>query len=264
MKRESFLKSNRGQGSIEYIMLLLIVVMISLGALYQLNTAFADYAENYFGEYLACLLETGELPNLGAPNGTTCDSEFEPFDLASGRRRIMPNTQGSGEVPPTETVNIQAQVTVQGGGRRSRRPPRLQSRGPSRVAGAVPEAKEKQEVGAAKKKTEFRTPSVRQRSFSNTRVGVSKIPTRLTASVSPLEKDEGQLKEKNAKDVDDGSSGRDKKLRIKKKTKAEVPEESEPFTFTKFIKYLLIIGIIIAIVVFLGGQILQFTKDSGE
>lgn len=60
-----------GQGVIEYILVLTITVFLIGTFLYQFSTAFRKYANNFFGEYVACLLETGELPAKPRANART-------------------------------------------------------------------------------------------------------------------------------------------------------------------------------------------------
>jgi hypothetical protein len=72
--------SEAGQGTIEYILLLMVSLMIILGILYQFSTAFRAYTEAFFDGYIACLLETGELPG-----SAECEAEFKSFNLADGK-----------------------------------------------------------------------------------------------------------------------------------------------------------------------------------
>lgn len=77
MKRIKKRQCQNGQAIIEYILILVVVVSLILGLGYQFNSAFRAYVTNYFGNYLACLLETGELPVLGANSGGgTCSAQF--------------------------------------------------------------------------------------------------------------------------------------------------------------------------------------------
>ncbi|MBX7231349.1 MAG: hypothetical protein K1X29_04595 [Bdellovibrionales bacterium] len=87
-----------GQGVIEYILLLVIALLIVLGVVYQFNDAFRVWANNYFGEYLACLLETGELPTIGGSGGSlsSCNSQFKEFSLADGRPYLTSMGSGGG------------------------------------------------------------------------------------------------------------------------------------------------------------------------
>lgn len=98
MKRRPTIRSESGQAIIEYILVLVVVVGVVLGAAYQFNSAFRTYVTNYFGAYVACLLETGELPVLGAPNGgAICDTQFRPrFDLANGQPLLSGGGGGGG------------------------------------------------------------------------------------------------------------------------------------------------------------------------
>lgn len=85
-----------GQAVVEYILVLVIVVSIILGILFQFNDAFKNFLQSYFGDYLACLLETGELPTLGdGSGGGECQANFAGFSVASGKP-LKPPTPGGG------------------------------------------------------------------------------------------------------------------------------------------------------------------------
>src|SRR5262245_37470345 len=86
MKGQSqILRSRKGQGTVEYL-LVLSVVLILLGMLRQFNESFRSFVQNYYENYLTCLMETGELPSLGNSNSESeCDAEFQPFTFAAGR-----------------------------------------------------------------------------------------------------------------------------------------------------------------------------------
>lgn len=82
------LKNQSGQGVIEYILVLVVTVGIILGVIYQINDAFRVWASNYFGEYLTCLLETGELPSLSSGEEGICNQQFAEFSISNGRPLI--------------------------------------------------------------------------------------------------------------------------------------------------------------------------------
>ena len=94
----------RGQGTLEYILLLFVVVALALFLKFGFFDSFGSFAQNYFGEYLQCLLETGELPRFGelasdsvkrmenAQGRNICNTSFVPFTLRYGR----PPSLGSG------------------------------------------------------------------------------------------------------------------------------------------------------------------------
>jgi hypothetical protein len=79
-RRSGLLGQESGQGTIEYILLLVISVIVILGLLYQFNRAFKDYTIAYFGNYISCLLEVGELPGAVA-----CESDIATFDFKSAK-----------------------------------------------------------------------------------------------------------------------------------------------------------------------------------
>jgi hypothetical protein len=92
------LHSQAGQGLVEYILVLVVTVAIILGGVYQFNTAFQVWAHSYFGDYLACLLETGELPSMGGPpsKASICGALFKEFSLKDGRPLLAKGSGGKG------------------------------------------------------------------------------------------------------------------------------------------------------------------------
>ncbi len=91
-KRSSALNNQSGQATIEYMLGLCITVMLILTFMYQFSTAFRSYANNYFGEYVACLLETGELPGV---SGGNCAASWKAFNLADGKTASGGSALGS-------------------------------------------------------------------------------------------------------------------------------------------------------------------------
>ena len=80
----SIISSTSGQAIVEYILILFVVVGIALGVVYQFIDAFKNWSAYYFGEYVACLLESGELPIIviGSGDSGICSQLFKPFSLA--------------------------------------------------------------------------------------------------------------------------------------------------------------------------------------
>ena len=74
------LSREAGQSTVEYILILMVTVVLILTIVYQFSTAFRAYAEQIFDGYLACLLETGELPG-----GQGCTADMKPFNIADGK-----------------------------------------------------------------------------------------------------------------------------------------------------------------------------------
>lgn len=80
--------NQKGQASIEYVLVLVIVIMIGLGIVWKFNSAFRQFASSYFGQYLDCLLANGELPAIASSKPGACDAQFRPFDIANGRSPV--------------------------------------------------------------------------------------------------------------------------------------------------------------------------------
>lgn len=85
----------RGQAVVEYVLMLVIVLSLVLGV----KKAFGkldQFFQSYVGDYVACLMEYGELPSLGSTNtdlnlhspkggtGKLCDSKFQSFTFEDG------------------------------------------------------------------------------------------------------------------------------------------------------------------------------------
>lgn len=81
-----FLANSRGQGIVEYILVIVVVISIALAIGARLFKPFNEWARNYIGDYVACLLDQGELPSLGGQEVIDgCDASFESFTVANGR-----------------------------------------------------------------------------------------------------------------------------------------------------------------------------------
>ncbi len=241
--------------------MLIIMVGIIVGGLYQFSDAFRNYVANYMGEYLACLLETGELPDLGIETKGECNEAFEPFSLASGR----PPKEGATTTPTpagsTDDGNLRGRVTSAGSV-----PPGSDFGRSSSTAsseGGAPSSSVKGEASSAgEEKLQYQDAGSRARFGGQGPVG---------ARASFKEEDlsevysKKQEKEKKAKKKLGEVSGDELRRRVDRvsldRPKVAPESEDEPWGFGDLIRYLIIIAIILAIVIFLGGQALQISKS---
>ncbi len=92
LKQRAQFLSQRGQASLEMIVLLIIGVIVILGLVYRFNTAFKKYTIEMYGTYYRCLLETGELPGTGS----VCRDRDARFDIANGRTLVADGDTGTG------------------------------------------------------------------------------------------------------------------------------------------------------------------------
>ena len=102
----------------EYVLLLVVVVGLILGLFVNFNEAFARYARNYFGDYLSCLIETGELPRLGGDTDGVCDSLYRPFTFTAGRPPIPEGPGSSSSRGNRDGSNSRSTPIEQSGGER--------------------------------------------------------------------------------------------------------------------------------------------------
>lgn len=95
------LNHNGGQAVVEYV--LLLVITISMILLFKKSFSnLNDFLDGYIGDYTVCLMEYGELPSLGVSDsdqkkhtggfGRSCEQKFAGFTFANGR----PPVGGSG------------------------------------------------------------------------------------------------------------------------------------------------------------------------
>ena len=279
-----YLKHNEGQTVVEYVLVLTAVLIVVLGTVYQLNQNFRNYAQNYFGAYLTCLLESGELPNLGIdqdPN-SFCDTEHVPFSVALGRPSIegantdsdsnsASNNQGGGGSAGGDDSGggdgSEAGANQSGRAANFSQPGALGSNAslrPSRITVDPNESgadnEENSESGGVTTRNvrrSYNNPTTRQDSINQQ----SGRPRFFAASQIEQEEVQGQ----SIRGEVDGEEGQ---VLRKKKIEQEIPQrkvatldEEEGLGLGNFIRYLIIAAIIIALLLFLLGQLLQIQKS---
>ena len=119
------LRGRSGQAVVEYILLMVVSVGLITVLALRLIGPFRDWARNYLGAYVECLLDAGELPTLsGEVEGSACEEGFEKFSYADGRPPVSSSPlsppRGS-QLPPYNPSDARAPQTNLG--------PQGQSRG---------------------------------------------------------------------------------------------------------------------------------------
>jgi hypothetical protein len=268
------IKNQRGQGSVEYILIIAIAVAVVLGGIYQLNSAARVFADKYFGDYLTCLLETGELPTLGgtAVQGQ-CNQEYKPFNLADGRSPIPPGGGGGGGNPndkdednPNDAIagngsggGSSGNSDGDGGSGRFGAAGFSKSGARTRVRGGGGEEEDKNNSSSS-------SGSAYRDGYDANKV--TRFPVRDLAGVSGRrgrlnEKEETRTKVTSTSKDGQNAAGQPMRIKVRTITSNIIPEEEAvDWGFGGLLRYLIIIIIIIAIVVFLGGQALQISKNS--
>ncbi len=274
-----------GQAVIEYLLVLFITVALVLGLMYQFNDAFKQFLDTYFGDYIACLLETGELPSLGGtgPNQGQCVTPFGDFNIAAGASQINPSSNssgGAGSDSNSSSSNNSGSSDSSGGSRGN------QSLRRSRVSSSG--APGNGETTGSGRATPGRPARVQQSSLNNSsnqggfdsksaegRSGGGRGQTRRRKRIIYLgenymskeakeKKDQAVLGKAKAKKDASGAGSLRKPtmaLAVPEPKKMSISSSDSGMSFGNFIKFLIIAGIVIAIVLLLGGQAMQIKKS---
>ena len=279
-----------GQALLEYILLMVVIISILVGSVYQLNDAFRKFTESYFGSYLQCLLEAGELPRLGYEGDGICDSDFEEFSLAngrpprqssgangvgglggdgtSGRNATVPRSSsstGSGAEPsgagsttegsPSASESVGSSVPGQSGeGSRFGRS--------SRVRSSSAGGRNNNTANNRKPKVPF---NPQANTFNDLGSGATSGLRPRVVPIAQSGQDSSEAGESTgtvaAGSLVGSKSGREQKVPVAEK-KPQVEEDVAPnFTFGKFLRYFIIICILVALALFIGGQVRSITKS---
>lgn len=263
--------NQKGQGAVEYILLIGLTVAIVLGIILQFNNAFKVFANNYFGDYLTCLLETGALPSLGGGDTTGGECQVKPFSLAEGGGDGGDGSGGgeggggddedgddSKDAPkktPPPTAGADGGSGSSGSvGSRARNGTRF----PARGSGS---GDEDGNTKSGEESTSASFNSYDRNKDANKRFLVVESDAKRKRRLED-KKENVRTKVKSDKTLADGRQGAPLLQKVVKRTPASDTDEGGfEFSFGNIFRWLLIIALIIAIVIFIGGQILQVSKS---
>ncbi len=280
-----------GQAVLEYILVLVITVSIILGIMHQFSDAFGGFLDKYFGDYIACLLETGELPALGGSGASEalCQSPMQDFDISAGKALVQSGNNGSGssgdgggsgnDTSSSGSDSGGSDSDSSGSNNRNLRPNRVGNGAGSSNADGLSANAQKGRPGQFKQKLNSGGPGQNKNKNvgfgeSGGQIGGPGGKTFRSKRIIILGESYLSDDEKKKKKMASSSETKEKKgsnsdvlrtpvqkLEIKKSRHITSEDNSKGFNFGFFIKFLLIAGIIIAIVIFLGGQGLQIKKS---
>lgn len=281
-KQKSGLGSESGQGIVEYVLLLVVVVTLVIALANRFFKPFQKWTQFWLGDYVECLLDQGELPSLGGEGSTVSDCDpTEHFSDGGRGGSGGSGGDGDGEGEGSESAEEKAnRESEQAKNSRSSGAGRVVTgpRGGSRViriggmdsgsggSGVVAEAENR---AAAKDKSDRGRGS--RRFGSGFRVAQGRV-VRVSGISGLLEYERAKIKKREQKvhkvaKVDeeqlDEASQKAKKIAFKQtQRKAASREmEMETFSFGKLFRVLLIIVIAIALFLFVAGQLVQISKN---
>ena len=270
------LSCQAGQGAVEYILMLVIVVSIVIGLIYQFNKDFERYANAFFGDYLTCLIAMGELPSLGGGGGSesACLAELQAFNQAgqqmasrgagagnkSGENAEGEEGDGEGEEGSggdSKANKRSGGGATAGGGVRSRR------RGNRFRAGN----KWKDQEVASQKSGKEESATAGYVNVNSPTSGGNAEPLRqnrmLISRGGASEKEEKEAKRAKPLVKTEEARGRGQRIKINRTLASDQKDldvEAE-FTLGGLVRFLIFVGILIALLMFLGGQALQLSKS---
>jgi hypothetical protein len=262
--------SSRGQGTLEFVLILVITVGIVLLVSERLVKPSGELAKVMMGEYLGCLLDKGVLPKLNSEDDSCADSfklsANNPYSKSSGGGSGKPNggSKDGAQKKPSEVQEMSDSRSGSAGGPRI-----VGSRSGSRFTsskgadnGSSGESKASQVPVPLAESKFYKVTNIGSTSYSYGKVlRVTGLTGLLAAEREKIKKREAKISKAGAMESGDDRS-QNKKMVVKAPTRKVAEEEqAQPMTFGKLFRIFLILIIIVAIVVFIGGQAMQISKS---
>jgi len=270
-------KSQSGQAVVEYILIVGLVVTIILGLMNQLYKPFGDWMQDYMGQYLECLLDVGELPTIaGSSESGECNSKFQNFSVTGGRPPVASSSGGLIKSDQNKANQNPSSGPTAGGGNSDTDNAALANRARSRSgSGAFPVGKPtgsdgSQNASGNSNEIKEKLPESKFMKLRSSRGSIieSNIPVSRTGLNQSFVMNRRQTSvqaekiEQLALNEEVGPENKSKKFIVRPpERKVSSVEEDSSWSFSEYFKYGLIILIVVALVLFLGGQLLQISKS---
>jgi hypothetical protein len=265
MQRLEKQKSQSGQAVVEYVLLLVIAVALILGLANQVYRPFGKWVENEMGPYLECLLDVGELPALGGQVTGECVNPFGPGNSDDPNNPNKRRRPGSGnEVAGRERSGGggSGSAATSGGGGRAGRNRGFAVGGQGSADGAGSGSGTGQIVEPLPQSSFFR---LRSNNSSNVPQaagsGVNAITAEARGRVNRPKTQEERVFSAGQLDMAENGQKTKRLIVSPPERKPTAEDDSIEWNFGQYIKFALILAIIIAIVLFVAGQVSSITKS---
>lgn len=282
LKKGSSLSGQRGQAMIEYVLMLVVSVALVLALGYQLFKPFQAFVKSYMGDYVSCLLETGELPSLGSDDAQEqlaeegCNARFDAASVASGRPPKGSSSSSASSSKSDSSKDGTSDSESSGGSSGDSTSASSSDRGGNLLVSSMNKRNATEMAADNGKVTEIPLADAsgskfynRQDSWGDNRSGSSTGKTTALGIAGMTEdekkKNDRKSEAKRAVAVGENFAPPPKKITIQKpEAKAPTIAEDDAMTFGNFFRFLLIAAIIIALLVVLGSQALKISKSREE
>lgn len=272
-----------GQGVVEYILLLFFVAAIASILAVALGPV-KKQIDFMLADYFYCLIDEGELPGQGDQSSSECQQEFSntASALSTGSKRSEAKNDSKAQTQEKSSTNAEKSTSTDT--RRNRRSGQDGSDGgaggPIRLAGANNNANSNQgsrsRTSSAPSNIDGSGGNSSKNQGNNYLSGasaqiivLSNKNVQASGLAGMLDEERKRIERRDRKVVvgsaDEGSGGsrKAKRLLIKpiERKVAEDDSATNGFSFGKIFRIIFIIAIIIAIVMFVGGQLAQINKS---
>lgn len=259
-----------GQATLEYLLLLFVIVALLAGALMKFSKQFVVFGNALVGEQLRCALEYGQLPSQlppgvcdppefsgsaggnGSGSGSGGNNTNNNDSSNSSGDRSAGNSEGSDSSGGSAGGSSGADGSVGGIGKNSRKFAANDGNG-----GGDGDSKSDSDEGGISRGT-------RKINVVNETVVVGdKNRSRYIPIIGSQDANENGEKGEGLSVKDDSGGPKNSKkipVILDDRKPAEMPPD-EPMTIGNFLKYILIAAIILALVVFFGNQFMSFQRS---
>ena len=284
-------RTTKGQATIEYILVLVVVVGIIAGLILRFNQAIKGYANELFTGYIVCLLETGELPLIGGEPGAGLADECRPPTIAPPSAADLAGTGGAGGAGGKSSTNPgggrDADGKRRGGGAGAKKDRPAEGQTPSSktadgaggrgargggssfdVSRGRPKSTSSQEnpktVGAAGSGNDGGKLTPLSLMFPPRQVaGKHGIVVSTFTLSEEMQRDEAAKKaSKTPLGKKKGQGGRETRtsLEVVAKKSGLATDSGTEFSIGSLLRYIILIGLLILLVIFIGGQVMSAVK----
>ena len=258
------IRSDSGQAIVEYILILVVVITLALALMTRFSKPFAKWAQFYIGDYIECLLDQGELPALG---GTNTVSDCEPTsnfkeDGGGGKggkgSNTAENSGPSGSGSRSRNSGAGRTLRTDSGGRFKEL--RIGGFDGAAADSKVSSATAENRQSKGQEYFRGRTPIRIEGGKGSRATGFTGV---LQGEVEKIKKREQKVQKVASAMGDEISSPGQKKFEftVKERKPTDVDLTGGDWSFGKLLRLLLIILIAIALVLFMGGQLMQISKS---